>query len=133
LDFGLAETSEVPHTITVGNTLKFLTVLNTAPIGQQFTSYDCHKLNRSAEIEIWADCTIRRKAGIWQNSAMTSPQTLNMKNVINELSFLLVTNMVNSNARFDSYRILKLGQGAEQILGRLDRWMNNEVLRAYNA
>jgi hypothetical protein len=58
---------------------------------------------------------------------------LNMKNVINELSFLLVTNMVNSNARFDSYRILKLGQGAEQILGRLDRWMNNEVLRAYNA
>jgi hypothetical protein len=47
---------------------------------------------------------------------MTSPETLNTKVVIDELSFLLVTHMTYSDARFDSYGILKLGQGAENFL-----------------
>jgi hypothetical protein len=46
---------------------------------------------------------------------MTSPETLNTKFAINELSFLLVTHTVNSDARFDSYGVLNIGQGAELI------------------
>jgi hypothetical protein len=46
---------------------------------------------------------------------MTSPETLNTKFAVNELSFLLVTHMVYSDARFDSYGILMSGQGAELI------------------
>jgi hypothetical protein len=44
------------------------------------------------------------------------PGTLNTKVVANELSFLLVTHTTYSDARYDSYRILKLGQGAENFL-----------------
>jgi hypothetical protein len=51
---------------------------------------------------------------------MTSPETLNTKFSINELSFPLVTHTAYSDARFDSYEILKSGQGAEHILDRLD-------------
>jgi hypothetical protein len=51
---------------------------------------------------------------------MTSPETLETKDFINELSFLLVTDTVLSNEQFDSCRILKIGQGAEQILDKLD-------------
>jgi hypothetical protein len=50
---------------------------------------------------------------------MTSPKILNTKVVVNELSFPLVTHTTNSDARFDSYGILKLGQGAENFLDRL--------------
>jgi hypothetical protein len=39
---------------------------------------------------------------------MTSLETLHTKVSSNELSFLLVTHTVYSNARFDSYTILKL-------------------------
>jgi hypothetical protein len=51
---------------------------------------------------------------------MTSLETLYTKVVFNELRFLLVTHMVYSNARFDSYGLLKTGQGAEHILDRLE-------------
>jgi hypothetical protein len=37
---------------------------------------------------------------------MTSLETLNTNVVVNELSFLLVTHMVYSDARFDRYEIL---------------------------
>jgi hypothetical protein len=40
---------------------------------------------------------------------MTSPETLNMKLAGNELSFPLVTDVAYSDARFDSYGILKSG------------------------
>jgi hypothetical protein len=46
---------------------------------------------------------------------MTSPKTLNTKVVVNELSFLLVTHMAYSDARFDSYEILNSGRGAEKL------------------
>jgi hypothetical protein len=46
---------------------------------------------------------------------MTFPETLNTKVAVNELSFPLVTHMAYSNARFDSYAILKPGRGAEKL------------------
>jgi hypothetical protein len=61
---------------------------------------------------------------------MTSPKTLNTKVVIDELRSLLVTHTTYSNARFDSYRILKSGQGVENFLDRLDIPMNDQVLKA---
>jgi hypothetical protein len=60
---------------------------------------------------------------------MTSPETLNTKFAFNELIFLLVTHMAYSDARFDSYGILKSGQGAEYFLDRLDIHMKDQVLR----
>jgi hypothetical protein len=61
---------------------------------------------------------------------MTSPESLNTKVVINELSFPLVTHTTYSDARFDSYRILNSGQGAENFLDRLNIPTNDQVLRA---
>jgi hypothetical protein len=50
---------------------------------------------------------------------MTSPETLYMKNVVNELRFLLVTRMTCFDIRFGRYRILKSGDSADQVLDRL--------------
>jgi hypothetical protein len=50
---------------------------------------------------------------------MASPETLNTKVSINKLSFLLVTHTVYSDARLDSYGLLKTEQGAGQFLDRL--------------
>jgi hypothetical protein len=47
---------------------------------------------------------------------MSSPESLNAKVSTNELSFSLVTPTIYSDARFDSYMILKPGQGAENFL-----------------
>jgi hypothetical protein len=44
---------------------------------------------------------------------MTTPETLNTEVVSNELRFPLVTRTVSSDARFDSYELLKSGHGAE--------------------
>jgi hypothetical protein len=55
---------------------------------------------------------------------------LNTKVVANELSFLLVTHTTNSDAWFDSYGILKSGQGAENFQDRLNIPMNDQVLKA---
>jgi hypothetical protein len=57
---------------------------------------------------------------------MTTPEALNTKVVVNELSFPLVTYIVYSDERFDSYRILKSVHGAENFL---DRPANDQVLR----
>jgi hypothetical protein len=115
LGLGLTETPEAPNTITVVNSLIFLMVHNMAPNGHQFMSYDCRTLDLSAESKIWADGTFWHKSGIWLNFAMTTLETLNMKLAANKLNFLLVTHMTYSDARFDSYGILKSGQGAELI------------------
>jgi hypothetical protein len=61
---------------------------------------------------------------------MTSPETLNTKVSIDELIFLLVTHTTYFDARFDSYGILKSGQGAENFLDRLDIPMNDQILKA---
>jgi hypothetical protein len=96
-------------------------------------SYDCWKLNQFAESDFWADWTFRSKSGFWQNFAMTFPATLETKVVDSELSFPLVTHMAYSDARFDSYEILKSGRGAENFLDRLCRPANDQVLRAEDA
>jgi hypothetical protein len=64
---------------------------------------------------------------------MTSLETLNTEFATNKLSFPLVTHTVDSEAQFDSYRILNSGQGAEHCLDRLDIKMNDQVLRAGDA
>jgi hypothetical protein len=61
---------------------------------------------------------------------MTTPETSNTKVVVDEFSFLLVTHTTFSNARFDSYGILKSGQGAENFMDRLDIPTNDQVVRA---
>jgi hypothetical protein len=58
---------------------------------------------------------------------MTSPETLNTKVAVNELSFPLVTHTAYSDARFDSYRALKTGQSAEHFLDRLDVQANDSI------
>jgi hypothetical protein len=57
-------------------------------------------------------------------------RNLNMKIAVNELSFSLVTHTNYSDARFDSYGILKSGQGAKDFLDKLDILTNDQVLRA---
>jgi hypothetical protein len=80
------------------------------------------EIGRIAESgKIWVDYSFRHKSGSWQNFAMTSPETLYMKNAINEHRFTLVTHMAYSNTRFGRYRFLKSGYGAELILDRTDR------------
>jgi hypothetical protein len=61
---------------------------------------------------------------------MTSTEILNNKVGINELRFPLVSHTVYSDARFDSYVILKSEPGAEDFLDWLDKPMNYQVLRA---
>jgi hypothetical protein len=58
---------------------------------------------------------------------MTPIEILNTKLSANELSFLLVTYMVDSDAWFGSYGILESGQGAENILDRLVIPVNGQV------
>jgi hypothetical protein len=50
---------------------------------------------------------------------MTSKEASYTKNVINKLSFLLVTHMTPFDLRFGRYGFLKSGYGAELILDRL--------------
>jgi hypothetical protein len=64
---------------------------------------------------------------------MTSPETLNTKVSVNKLRFPLVTHMVYSNARFDSYGILNSERIAENFLNRLGRPVNDQVLGAEDA
>jgi hypothetical protein len=52
LGLGLAKTTEVPQTITLGKSLSFPMVHQTAPKGWQFTSYGCQKLDWFAESEV---------------------------------------------------------------------------------
>jgi hypothetical protein len=60
---------------------------------------------------------------------MASPETLNTKVVVNELSFPLVTHTTYSDARFDSYGILNSRQGAENFLDKLDIPMDDQVVK----
>jgi hypothetical protein len=62
---------------------------------------------------------------------MTFPETLNNKVADNDLSFLLVTHMAYSDARFDNYGILKSGGGAKNFLDRLCRQANDQVSNTY--
>jgi hypothetical protein len=97
LGLRLTEMLEVPNTITVGNSLSFLTVHNTAPISWRFTSYDCQKLDWFAETKS-GQTTFWHKSGFWWKFAITCPEILNTKLAISELNFPLVTHAVDSDA-----------------------------------
>jgi hypothetical protein len=43
------------------------------------------------------------------------PRNFEYKLSVNELNFPLVTHMIDSDVRFDSYGVLKSGQGAENF------------------
>jgi hypothetical protein len=50
---------------------------------------------------------------------MTSPETLYMKNVFSELSFLLITHTTSFDIRFDPYEFFNSGFNTDQFLDRL--------------
>jgi hypothetical protein len=58
---------------------------------------------------------------------MTSLETLDTKNTINKHSFRLITHTTYSDTRFDHYKFLESGYGAEQILDRLDIEMKSQL------
>jgi hypothetical protein len=57
--------------------------------------------------------------GFWWISAMTSLETSYTKNVVNELSFLLVTHTTHFDIRFGRYGFLKPSYSVELIPDRL--------------
>jgi hypothetical protein len=59
---------------------------------------------------------------------MTSPETSYMKDVLNKLSFLLVTHMTCFNIQFGRYGFLKSGFNARQILDNLGIQMLDQDL-----
>jgi hypothetical protein len=65
-----------------------------------------------------ADHTYLYKTGFWRKFAMTFPETSHMKNVTNDLSFLLVTHMTHFNKRFSCYGILKSCSSSEHVKDR---------------
>jgi hypothetical protein len=58
---------------------------------------------------------------------MTSPESSYTKNVVNEISFLLVTHMSCFDIWFGRYRIFKSGFSSEQILDRLNKEVKSQV------
>jgi hypothetical protein len=80
------------------------------------------EIDRVAESgEIWTDRTFR------QNFAMTSPDTLYMKNAVNKYRFPLVTHMAYFDTRFGCYGHLKSVYSAGQILDRLNKEAKSQV------
>jgi hypothetical protein len=51
---------------------------------------------------------------------MTSPETSHTKNVVNELSFLLVTHTTDFDIRFGCYENLKSCSSSGHVIDRLD-------------
>jgi hypothetical protein len=64
---------------------------------------------------------------------MTSPETLNMKIAVNELSIPLVTHTVYFDRWFGNYGLLKSGYSVESILDKLDIPVIDHVLRPQEA
>ncbi len=73
-----------------------------------------------AESAFLADHTFLYKTVFFQNLAMTSPETLYMNNVSNELSFVLVTHTTHFDIRFGHYGILKSCYSSGHVMDRLD-------------
>jgi hypothetical protein len=74
----------------------------------------CQKLDRFGESGILGDCTFQHESGFWSNFAMTSLETLDMKNTDNGLSFPLVTHTAYFDTRFCRYGLLKSGYSTGQ-------------------
>jgi hypothetical protein len=82
-------------------------------------SYRCQNLDWLLNQDFWADWTFLYESGFWLNLTMTSPETLYMQNVTNDLSFLPVAHMTCFDMRFDRYGFLKSGFNTDQVLDRL--------------
>jgi hypothetical protein len=82
-------------------------------------SYGYRKLDRLLNQEFWTDLTFPDKSGFWRNFSMTSPETSYIKDVDNELIFLLVSHTTYFNIWFGCYVFLKSGFTAGQFLDRL--------------
>jgi hypothetical protein len=67
-----------------------------------------------------SDHTYLYKTGFWQNFAMTFLETSHTKNVANELSFPLVTQMTHFDKRLGRYGILNSCFSSGHGLNRLD-------------
>jgi hypothetical protein len=85
------------------------------PNGQRFTSYNCRNFVGLMNRKFWTNQTFHHGTVSWQNFTMTTLKTPNTELVANYLIFLLVTHMVSSDARFDSYEFSKTGHGAERF------------------
>jgi hypothetical protein len=66
-------------------------------------------------LNFWADSTFLDESGFWENFAMTSPETLYKKDVVNKLIFLPVTHATRFDIRFGCYGVLKSEHGAEHF------------------
>jgi hypothetical protein len=127
---GLAETSEVPNTILK----KKLSQLSDGPLDVSKRLAVC-ELRQSetqpvTEPIILTDHTFLYKIGFWRNFSMITLETSYMKDVSNELSFLLVAHMTCFDIWFDRYGFLKSGFSTRQILDRLGIQVLGQVFRA---
>jgi hypothetical protein len=84
-------------------------------------------LTRLLNRQFWADRTFRHESVVCQKFSMTSLETLDTKNSVNKLRYLLVTYMTYFDTRFGHYRRLKSGYSADQILDRLDIQVIDQV------
>jgi hypothetical protein len=73
-----------------------------------------------AETIFLADHIFLYKAWFWQNFAMTSLETLHMKNISNELSFPLATHMTHFDIRFARYGILNFCISSGKAIDKLN-------------
>jgi hypothetical protein len=81
-------------------------------------SYDYQKLDRLLDRNFWIDLASLYESGFWQKFPMTSLETLYMKNVVNELSFLPVTHTTYFDIRFGYYEFFEHRFPTDQVLDR---------------
>jgi hypothetical protein len=116
----LAETPEVPNTISEGNFLSF----SDGPLNGSNRLAICElrqsETRLDAETTILADHTFLYKTGSWRNFPMTFLETSHKKNVANKLSFPLVTHMTHFDKWFGCYGILKSCFSSGYVMEILD-------------
>jgi hypothetical protein len=116
---GKSETPKLPNNIPLGNSPRFPMVHYPTPNGQRFTSYGYRKktrlLNSGKFGQTWPFGTNQDFDEI---SAWPPQKFCIRKNVVNELSFLLVTYMTCFDIQFGHYGILMSGFSAGQVLER---------------
>jgi hypothetical protein len=130
-----SEAPEAPNTIPIGNSLRFLMLRYPTQNGQRHTSYGYQKmtglLNLGKSRQTWP-------SDINQDFGEILPWHLQklciQKNVVNEISFTLVTHTAYFDTQLGRYEFLKIEQGAELFwAGRMWEW-NSQVwgLRSVN-
>jgi hypothetical protein len=116
----------------VGNSSRFPAVTDSASSNKRFRSYRILKIDFAAEFCFWIEQRLNGTELLGLRFTKT-PEVPNTVTVGNSLIFLMVHNMAYSDVRFDSYEILKPGQGAENLPDKLDIQINDQVLQAQYA